>query len=246
MASTHIVKAYDEELQHLNNTIARMGGLAEEQLASAIQSAVKRDSELASETIENDDKVDRLEHELDDFVVRLLALRQPMASDLRNIIAALKIASDLERIADCATNVAERAIALNEIPPVKPLYTIPRMGGLVQQMIKDVLDAYIERDADKAVEVWHRDDEVDEMYTALLRELLTYMLENPRNITPCTHLLFIAKNIERIGDHATNIAEMVHFLVHGGPFRETRPKEHPTGVAAVAPAANGEGEASGK
>ncbi|MFQ5938651.1 MAG: phosphate signaling complex protein PhoU [Alphaproteobacteria bacterium] len=246
MASTHIVKAYDEELQRLNNTIARMGGLAEEQLASAIQSAVKRDSELASETIENDDKVDRLEYELDDFVVRLLALRQPMASDLRNIIAALKIASDLERIADCATNVAERAIALNELPPVKPLYTIPRMGGLVQQMIKDVLDAYIERDADKAVEVWHRDDEVDEMYTALLRELLTYMLENPRNITPCTHLLFIAKNIERIGDHATNIAEMVHFLVHGGRFQEARPQDDPAGVAAVTPGPGKKGKAGGK
>ena len=145
MVSEHIVKAYDDELQHLNNTIALMGGLAEAQLAAAIEAVMKRDTELAAETIENDDKVDKLEHEIDQFSLRLLALRQPMAEDLRNIIAALKISSDLERIADYATNVAKRGLQLAHVEPVKPLYTIPRMGRLAQAMIKDVLDAYIER-----------------------------------------------------------------------------------------------------
>ena len=222
MVSEHIVKAYDDELQHLNNTIMLMGGLAEAQLAAAIEAVMKRDTELAAATIENDDKVDKLEHEIDQFSLRLLALRQPMAEDLRNIIAALKISSDLERIADYATNVAKRGLQLAHVEPIKPLYAIPRMSLLAQAMIKDVLDAYIERDVDKAMDVWYRDDEVDEMYTSLFRELLTYMMEDARNITTCTHLLFIAKNIERVGDHTTNIAETIHFLVHGGPFRESR------------------------
>jgi phosphate transport system protein len=222
MVSEHIVKAYDDELQHLNNTIALMGGLAEAQLAAAIEAVMKRDTELAARTIENDDKVDKLEHEIDQFSLRLLALRQPMAEDLRNIIAALKISSDLERIADYAANVAKRGLQLAHVEPIKPLYAIPRMGRLAQAMITDVLDAYIERDVDKAMDVWYRDDEVDEMYTSLFRELLTYMMEDARNITACTHLLFIAKNIERIGDHTTNIAETIHFRVHGGPFKESR------------------------
>ncbi len=220
----HIVKSYDEDLTHLNDMIARMGGLAETQIAEAIDSLVRRDDELAQKVIDGDSKVDKLERDVDEMTVRLFALRQPMASDLRNIIAALKISSDLERIADYATNVAKRALALSQIAPVKPLHTIPRMGLMVQAMIKDVLDAYVERDPEKAIEVWYRDAEVDEMYISLFRELLTYMMEDPRNITPCTHLLFVAKNIERIGDHATNIAETIHFLVHGKILADTRPK----------------------
>jgi phosphate transport system protein len=165
--------------------------------------------------------------------MRLLALRQPMARDLRQSIAALKIASDLERIGDYAANVAKRSIALNQTPPVRPVYAVPRMGRLCQAMIKDMLDAYVERDADKALAVWLRDEELDEMYTSLFRELLTYMIEDPRNITACTHLLFIAKNLERVGDHTTNIAETLYFLVHGVPLAQTRPKGDRTSLAVV-------------
>jgi len=147
-----------------------------------------------------------------------------MARDLREILAALKIASDLERVADYAANVAKRAIALNQTPPVRPVYALPRMAQLAQLLIKDVIDAYVARDADRAYAVWMRDAELDEMYSSLFRELLTYMMEDPRNISACTHLLFMAKNIERIGDHATNIAEDLYYLVHGTPLTEARPK----------------------
>jgi phosphate transport system protein len=224
MTTEHIVKAYDEELNHLNNMITEMGGLAESLLASAIQAVATRDSDLAAQVVESDDQVDELEHEVASFTVRLLALRQPMASDLRNIIAALKISSDLERIADYAANVAKRVIALSETPTVKPVSRIPRLGREVQQMIKDVLDAFVEGDVDKAIRVWEHDREVDEMYDSLFRELLTYMMEDPRSITACTHLLFVAKNIERIGDHITNIAEDIYYLVEGKPWTKARPK----------------------
>ncbi|MGE0094670.1 MAG: phosphate signaling complex protein PhoU [Alphaproteobacteria bacterium] len=224
MSQTHIVKKYDEDLKQLNNLLARMGGLAEAQLKSAVDSVVRRDSDLAARTIESDDETDELETKIDDLVVNLLALRQPVAADLREIVSALKVSNELERVADCATNVAKRAIRLNEYPAIKSVTTIPRMAEVAQHMIKDVLDAYIDRDVDKAIDVWHRDDDLDALHTSLFRELLTYMMEDPRNITPCTHMLFIAKNIERIGDHATNIAEMCNYLVHGGPFSESRLK----------------------
>ncbi|MFI4988358.1 MAG: phosphate signaling complex protein PhoU [Alphaproteobacteria bacterium] len=237
MAAEHIVKAYDQELDQLNNTIAQMGGLAEIQLANAIAAVVQRDSELAVETVEADTRIDALEHEVQDQVVRLLALRQPMARDLRNIVAALKISSDLERIGDYATNVAKRAIVLSQTQAVRPAYAVPRMGAIAQTLIKDVLDAFAERNTEKALKVWRSDEELDDMYSGLFRELLTYMMEDPRNITPSTHLLFIAKNIERIGDHATNIAETVHFLVEGGPFREHRPKGDNSSFTVVSPGA---------
>ena len=233
LVSEHIIKSYDEELQRLDNIITQMGGLAESQLAAAIDAVVKRDSDFATEVIENDARIDALERDTESLVMRLLALRQPMARDLRESIAALKIASDLERIGDYAANVAKRAIALNQTPPVRPVYAIPRMGKLGQAMIKDILDAYVERDADKALAVWLRDEELDEMYTSLFRELLTYMIEDPRNITACTHLLFIAKNLERIGDHTTNIAETLYFLVHGTPLAQTRPKGDRSSLAVV-------------
>jgi phosphate transport system protein len=247
MAAEHIIKAYDQELDQLNNTIAQMGGLAELQLAHAIEAVAERDAELAAETVEADARVDALEHQVQDQVVRLLALRQPMARDLRNIVAALKISSDLERIGDYATNVAKRSIVLSQIQPVKAAYAIPRMGALAQSLIKNVLDAFVERNTEKAMEVWRGDEELDAMYSGLFRELLTYMMEDPRNITPSTHLLFIAKNIERIGDHATNVAETVHFLVEGGPFRGSRPKGDSSSFTVVSPAerrrtAAGEGE----
>ena len=210
-----------------------MGGIAESQLGAAIEAVIKRDSDVATEVIEGDVRIDNLEREIESQVMRLLALRQPMARDLRQSIAALKIASDLERIGDYAANVAKRSIALNQTPAVRPVYAVPRMGRLCQAMIKDMLDAYVERDADKAMVVWARDEELDEMYTSLFRELLTYMIEDPRNITACTHLLFIAKNLERVGDHTTNIAETLYFLVHGIPLAQTRPKGDRTSLAVV-------------
>jgi phosphate transport system protein len=158
-----------------------------------------------------------------------------MAKDLRAIVAALRIGGDLERIGDYAKNVAKRTIALNQVPAVRLTSSIPRMGKLVQSIIKDVLDAFVERDADKAHAAWSRDEEVDGMYNSLFRELLTYMMEDPRNITPCTHILFIAKNIERMGDHATNIAETIYFVVHGVPMLENRPKGDTTSFTVVDP-----------
>ena len=237
MRGEHIVRSYDEELRRLSNMVAQMGGLAETQLAAAIQAVARRDSDLAAQTVEADAKVDAMEQQIDEFVIRLLALRQPVAGDLREIVAALRIASDLERIADYAANVAKRAIALNQTPPVRPVHAVPRMGELVLGMIKDTLDAYAARDAEKAKAVWHRDEEVDETYNSLFRELLTYMMEDPRAITTCTHLLFIAKNIERIGDHTTNIAELIHFTVYGQPLKESRPKGDTTSFAVVPPPA---------
>jgi len=152
------------------------------------------------------------------------ALRQPVASDLRHIVAALKISSELERIADYAANVAKRTLVLNQLPAVKPVSAVLHLARIVQEILKDILDAYIERDVEKAIRVWNRDEEVDDMYTGLFRELITYMMEDPRTITACTHLMFMAKNIERIGDHATNIAETLHFLVVGTPLKGARPK----------------------
>lgn len=224
MPTKHTVRSYDEELRRLANTLTQMGGLAESQLAAAMQAVSRRDGVLAAEIVSADLRVDQLETEVDQQVMRLLALRQPVGPDLREIVSSLKIAADLERIADYAANVAKRSIALNQTPPVRPAFAIPRMGAYAQAMIKDVLDAYVERDAERAVAVWRRDEELDEMYTSLFRELLTYMMEDPRSIGAATHLLFMAKNVERIGDHATNIAETIHFLVRGDRLRELRPK----------------------
>ena len=231
----HTVRSFDEQLKQLKHMIVQMGGLAEEELENAISALTRRDTALAESTVGSDRRLDALEQEVANLAIRVLALRQPMASDLREIVSALKISSDLERMGDYAKNVAKRAIALNQLPPVKPAGSIPRMARLVQQIIKDTLDAYVERDAERAVEAWRRDEEVDEMYTSLFRELLTYMMEDPRNITPCTHLLFIAKNIERIGDHATNIAEIVHYLVLGQQIDRARPKGDTTSFTVVTP-----------
>ncbi len=231
----HIARSYDQELDRLDKLLSQMGGMAEAQLSDAINALMKRDSAMAETVIVSDLRVDALNREVDEFVVRMLALRQPMAKDLRAIVAALRISADLERIADYAKNVAKRTLALNQVPAVRLAASIPRMGRVVQQIIKEVLDAYVERDADKAHAAWSRDEEVDGMYNSLFRELLTYMMEDPRNITPCTHILFIAKNIERMGDHATNIAETIYFVVHGVPMLETRPKGDTTSFTVVSP-----------
>lgn len=166
-----------------------------------------------------------LESTIEDQVVRLFALRQPMAVDLRFAFSSLRIANDLERIGDLAKNIAKRAIALNQLPPVRPIHAVPRMTHIVQRMVRDVIDSYVERDAARARAVWHSDEEVDEMYNSLFREALTYMMEDPRRITGCTHLMFVAKNVERMGDHATNIAEQVVYLAEGQRMAsEERPK----------------------
>ena len=215
MATDHIVKSYDEHITLLTRKILEMGGLVEQQIARAIEALVNRDVEQANRVIEHDDQIDLMEEEIDQYAIRLLATRQPMAVDLRLITMAMKISNDLERMGDYATNIAKRCERLAKEPPVKPLYTIPRMAQISQAMVKDVLDAYVERDTDKAIAVWRRDDEVDDMFTSLFRELLTYMMEDPRNISPCIDLIFVAKNLERIGDHATNIAEKIHYIIHG-------------------------------
>ncbi len=228
--SDHIVKSFDEDLKRLNNVIAEMGGLAEAQLTRAVEALVRRNTELATQVVQDDKRIDTLETEVGQMTVRMLALRQPMAQDLREVVAAIKIASDIERIGDYAKNIAKRAIVLATHAPLKPVTSIPRMSQLALQIIKDVLDAYIEKDAEGARAAWRRDEEVDEMYNSVFREMLTYMMEDPRNIGPCTHLLFIAKNIERIGDHATNVAEIVYYLVHGRSLDEERPKGDTTNV----------------
>lgn len=235
MAGEHIVKSFDDELRHLHLIVARMGGLAEEQLANALNAIAEQDSALALTVIESDAKVDELQRDAEQQVVRLLALRQPMAIDLRGILAALKVASAIERIADYAKNVAKRAVSLAELPTVQPVYSIPRMGRAALSMLKDVLDAYNASDPEKAMDVWNRDETLDDLYTSLFRELLTYMMEDARNITPCTHILFIAKNLERIGDHCTNIAENVYFLVTGRQPGGERPKGGKDDLNVVAP-----------
>ena len=231
----HTVTSYDEELNQMTGTILRMGGMVEAQLADAITALIKRDPELAARVIAEDKPIDRLEYEVDHQVMRLLALRQPMAVDLRLITASLKISSDLERIGDYAANVAKRASALSQVEPMRPVAVIPRMSLIVQGMIKDVLDAYMGRDVDKALVVWRRDEEVDEIYNSLFRELLTYMMEDARHITACTHLLFVARNIERIGDLATNIAELIQYQVEGRALDADRPKADLSSITVADP-----------
>jgi phosphate transport system protein len=230
-ATDHIVKSFDEELRKLREQILAMGGRAEAQLADAINALAKRDSDKAVRVIESDKGIDAIEMTVAQDSLKILALRQPMAKDLREVVAAIKISSDIERIGDYAKNIAKRTLQLNQQAPLKPTGSIPRMGDLAIKLINAVLSAYANDDAEGLIAAWRSDESIDEMYNSLFRELLTYMMEDPRNIGASTHLLFIAKNIERIGDHATNIAETVHFLVHGKPIDETRPKGDTTNVA---------------
>jgi phosphate transport system protein len=237
MSNEHIVTSFDADLNRLDNMIAEMGGLAESQLARSIEALCKRDVAAAERIVPADKRIDDLEEEIYEFTVKLLALRQPMADDLRIVISAIKISSVIERIGDYAKNISKRTIIIHKSPALSgALNTVSRMGNLVQGMIKNALDAYIARDADKADDVRARDREVDLLHTSLFRELLTYMMEDPRNITPCTHLLFVAKNIERIGDHTTGIAEQVHFMVHGKMPAEERPKGDGSSTAVISPA----------
>lgn len=222
----HTVKSFHEELEALSTCIAQMGGLTEAQLAGAMEAVSRRDTDLAERTVREDRRVDVLEAEIEQRAIRLIALRQPMASDLREAVASIKISIDLERIGDLAKNIAKRAIVIQGDfeTPVRLIQGISRMGRLAQGRLKQVLDAYTNRDANAAMEVWRDDEEIDEMYNSVFRELLTYMMEDPRTIGVCTHLMFIAKNIERIGDHATNIAETIRYLVTGDTTSDERPK----------------------
>jgi phosphate transport system protein len=238
----HIVSKYDEELQALASQVLRMGGLAESLLAQAVDTVLRRDGAMALQVIERDQQIDALEADIDSRCTRLLALRQPMAVDLRAILTAFKLAGDLERIGDYAKNLAKRSLVLNQSAPVAAVHGIPRLAGMVQDMIKEVLDAYANRDAALAVSVWRRDAAVDQLYDSLFRELLTYMMEDARTITSCTHLMFMAKNIERIGDHATNMAEMIHFLITGRRLDGDRPRGDDSSIF---PAPDGTAAATG-
>ncbi len=218
----HIVKSFDDELDELSAEVVRMGGLAEHLLNDALKAVLSRDDALAREVIARDREIDALQMDLERRVILLLALRQPMAADLRRTFSALKISGDLERIGDLAKNIAKRALILNESPPMPLTRSVHRMGHAVSLMLKDVLDAYTAGDVDLAIDVWRRDEEIDAHYNSLFRELLTYMMEDAHTITMCTHLLFMAKNLERIGDHTTNIAENIHFLVTGEELPDSR------------------------
>ncbi len=212
--SEHIVKSYDAEQERIRDEVLRMGEIAVSQLEAALDVVERRDDRAAERVIVNDEAIDTLENTTSHDVMQL-ALRGPMARDLRVILAALRIPTDIERIGDYAANVAKRSKALNALPPVPHTSGLRPLGQLAARQVRDALAAYKASDADEALQVRERDAELDVAYTALFRELLTYMMEDPRNITPCTHLLFMAKNLERIGDHATNIAENVWFLVRG-------------------------------
>lgn len=221
----HTVRSFDDELEHLARRIVEMGALVEKQVAEAVRALVERDGDAAAAVIEHDDAVDELEEAIDQEAIRILATRQPMAIDLRMVAMALKISNDLERTSDYAVNIARRVRRLIDQPPLEPFVTIPRMAELAQLMIKDVLDAYVRRDAERALDVWRRDEEVDRYYNSLFREQLTYILEDPRRTGVCIDLLFIAKNLERIGDHATNIAEKIHYIIHGDLINRMRREE---------------------
>jgi phosphate transport system protein len=220
----HIVKSYDAELTRLTEEIVRMGEIAAHQVHAAIDALERRDTRNAERVVANDEAIDALEQEVSHDVLRLLALRHPIARDLREVMAALRIASDIERIGDYAANVAKRSMVLNLTAPVAPAARLAPLATIAGEMLREVLQAYRERDPDRARAVRERDVDLDSLYTALFRELLTYMMEEPRTISSCAHLLFMAKNLERIGDHATNIAENIWFVVHGENLPGARDK----------------------
>ena len=221
----HIVSSYDNDLQGLRQRISEMGGIAEKMLVESIAALVRHDKALAQAVIASDARLDVLQRDVEENAILTIARRQPLAIDLRETISAIRISGDVERIGDMAKNIGKRALAIgDDFQPQKIVVGLQHMGDLVLGQLKDVLDAYAQKDTAKALDVWKRDGAIDALYTSLFRELLTYMMEDPRNISFCTHLLFCAKNIERIGDHATNIAETVHYLVTGQSPIGERPK----------------------
>lgn len=225
----HTVRSYHDELATLDRKLAQMGGMCEDLLAWSAEALERRDPTLASKVIDRDASVDLLQNEIEEQVIQIIARRQPMANDLRQIMAVMRISADLERIGDLAKNISKRVLVIAAEPYPRPLISgLQRMVELAMGQLKDVLDSYAERDAEVALSVWRRDEQIDATYNSVFRELLTYMMEDPRNIGLCTHLLFGAKNLERIGDHTTNIAETVHFVVRGVPLTDDRPRSDHT------------------
>ena len=230
--NNHIVKSYDDEQRVLLDELIRMGQMSVSQLEAALDVVARRDDKAAERVIGNDEAIDALEQQVNHDVIRLIR-RGPLAGDLRVILAALRVASDIERIGDLAANIAKRSMALNLAPPLPHTRGLDALGRMAARQVRDVLDAYVQRDGEAALRVRASDAELDTLYTGLFRELLTYMMEDARAITPCTHLLFMAKNLERIGDHATNIAENVWFLIHGEDLMPPRDKRDGTSTAVV-------------
>ncbi len=233
MMNEHTAKAFDIDLQELGRMVAEMGGLAEKLIADSVSALAKRDTERASRVIESDASVDALQNEIEEKAVLTIARRQPMAVDLREVVGALRVANDLERIGDLAKNIAKRVALTGDFHPQKLIRGVEHMASMVLAQLKSVLDSYAAQDLNKALAVWKGDEEVDALCTSLFRELITYMMEDPRNITFCIHLMFCAKNIERMGDHATNIAETVHYMIEGVPIADQRPKGDTTTLATL-------------
>ena len=232
MDRAHTVKSFDEEIHQLRSLIGQMGGLAEAQTTDSVDALYRRDADAAMKVVARDSQIDALETEAEALAISMIALRAPLADDLREIVAALKISAMLERIGDYAKNIAKRVPVLTQAAPIGPAVIIPEMARAATSMIRDALDCYVDRDPELARAVAERDQQVDDLYNSLFRSLLTYMMENPHHITPATHLLFIAKNLERIGDHATNLAEMVFFSVTGQQLGDRPKTDHTATIAA--------------
>jgi phosphate transport system protein len=220
----HIVTSFEADLKRLRDMIAAMGGLVEQALGDAMTALLEHDPDLATKVVENDPKIDAQERQVEQYAVQLLALRQPVADDLRQVVAALKVITDLERVGDYASNIAKRSLVINRVAQNFALSGLGQMAALVQQNLKTTIDAVGEADDQKSIAVWRADQMVDDLYNTIFRELITYMMEDARSISACTHLLFIAKNLERIGDHATNIAELNYYAVTGQNLPDFRPK----------------------
>ena len=231
----HTAKAFDTDLHTLTRMISEMGGLAERQVARAVEALDKRDAVLAQSTVAGDAEIDVFQHEIEERAILTIARRQPMAVDLREIVAALRIANDLERIGDLAKNIAKRVSALDrDFRPQQVMRGVEHMADLVLVQLKNVLDSFARRDVAKAIDVWGGDKQIDAVNNSLFRELLTYMMEDPRTIGFCIHLVFCAKNIERMGDHATNIAETVYYMIEGKILADERPKGDITSTTSIA------------
>lgn len=229
LTSNHIVSSYEEELQEISSSVVELGGIVEVALTESVNALINGDNRLANRVIETDKRADHLFYKIEESAIFMIARRQPVAQDLRTIMSAIRMGNDLERVGDLAKNIAKRAKAIDEDVGSRSLiHGMERMTQMVARQLHSALDAYAHDDALAARTVWNKDDEIDAMYTSLFREMLTYMMENPRNISPCTHLLFCAKNIERIGDHATNLAETIYYKVTGEHLDGDRPKSDNT------------------
>ena len=242
----HIVSSFDVDLGGLRHSIGEMGGIAEKMLTDATAALIRDDAELAQAVIATDQRLDALQREVEERGILIIARRQPLAVDLREIVSAIRIAGDLERVGDLAKNIGKRVLAITgHMHPRRVMIGVQHMSDLALGQLNDVLDAYMSNDADVAAAVWARDGSIDILNNSLFRELLTYMMEDPRSISSCAHLLFCAKNIERVGDHCTNIAETIHYLVTGEPLVGDRPKDDRSSFAIVEPRPASAGEPEG-